>query len=175
MDGHVAPTQQTELPAPKPGRVAFVSVARGYALLFIVFGAGVRMAADVFGANPGRFPASTWMDALGVHTVIDSATWVTRVPVLFFLSGLFLDRSIAKGSAAFVRARGKSVVWPLILWTIVSAVFFSFWHWPQVVDDRSRAVLAPAVWVSVGAPIGHVPIRGVTSFAGEAAASAFIR
>ncbi|WP_198394839.1 acyltransferase family protein [Brevibacterium yomogidense] len=47
-----------------------------------------------------------------------------RMPLLFFLSGLLLPRSLTKPAGAYVWGKVRGLVWPFVLWTLVVAVAF---------------------------------------------------
>jgi fucose 4-O-acetylase-like acetyltransferase len=44
------------------------------------------------------------------------------MPMFFFLAGLFAAKSLTKGAGPFLRDKGVTLVWPYILWSVVSIV-----------------------------------------------------
>ena len=47
-----------------------------------------------------------------------------RMPLLFFLSGLLLPRSLAKPPRTYVTGKLRSLIWPFVLWTVIVAITF---------------------------------------------------
>ncbi len=47
-----------------------------------------------------------------------------RMPLLFFLSGLLLPRSLAKPPRTYVTGKLRGLVWPFVLWTVIVAITF---------------------------------------------------
>lgn len=47
-----------------------------------------------------------------------------RMPLLFFLSGLLLPRSLAKPAKDYTLGKLRGLVWPFALWTVIVAVCF---------------------------------------------------
>lgn len=99
-----------------------------------------------------------WMDALRGASVLLVAIWhvfsvsydtiptgidwlnnvlsVFRIPMLMFLSGLLLDRSLSKGPSKYVTGKLRRIAWPLFVWSIVllligwpAADAGSIWFW----------------------------------------------
>lgn len=55
----------------------------------------------------------------------DNALRPYRMPMLMFLSGLLLERSLAKGAGPYVLGKVRGVVWPWLLWSTVMVVLLS--------------------------------------------------
>jgi fucose 4-O-acetylase-like acetyltransferase len=88
-----------------------MDISRGLGVLLIV----IVHAGSVHGAMSGA-PVPHW-----VRTV-DMALEPFRIPLLIFLSGMLLTRSLAKGSERFVAGKLKNLVWPYLIWTAVILV-----------------------------------------------------
>jgi fucose 4-O-acetylase-like acetyltransferase len=52
--------------------------------------------------------------------VQDDVIYAFHMPLFFFLAGLFAAKSLAKGTGPFLRDKGVTLVWPYILWSVVS-------------------------------------------------------
>lgn len=48
-----------------------------------------------------------------------------RLPAMFLLSGLFVTRSLAKGSAAYAVGKLRRIAWPYLLWSVLLIAFFA--------------------------------------------------
>lgn len=105
-------------------KLEYISAVRGAALIYIVFDHTV-------GELAARFPSggSLWADFLRAYDAFDYATAGTRIPVLFFLAGLFVERSAARGVVRFITGRMRTLVWPLALWWLVQTLAFLFEPW----------------------------------------------
>ncbi len=100
--------------------------------------------------NEGRAPRQSWMDLLrglaillvvAFHSVtilsrvdLVPPAWLKeitdffalyRMPTLMFLSGLLLPKSLEKGSATYFLGKLRSVWWPYLIWSAVTAIVFS--------------------------------------------------
>lgn len=47
-----------------------------------------------------------------------------RMPLLFFLSGLLLPRSLTKPPRAYITGKLRGIAWPFALWTVIVAITF---------------------------------------------------
>lgn len=54
----------------------------------------------------------------GIEWVFDFLS-VYRIPLLMFLSGLLLDRSLSKGVPAYIDGKLRRIAWPLLVWSVV--------------------------------------------------------
>jgi fucose 4-O-acetylase-like acetyltransferase len=54
--------------------------------------------------------------------VQDDVIYAFHMPMFFILAGLFAAKSLAKGAVPFLRDKGVTLVWPYILWSVVSIV-----------------------------------------------------
>ncbi len=60
-----------------------------------------------------------------------------RMPILLFLSGVLLPRSVAKPLAVYYRGKAEKILWPYLVWTVVVAL--ALW--------RPQSLLKPEYWV----------------------------
>lgn len=52
----------------------------------------------------------------------DDVIYAFHMPLFFFLAGLFAAKSLTKGTGLFLREKGVTLLWPYLLWSIVSIV-----------------------------------------------------
>lgn len=64
-----------------------------------------------------------------------------RMPALFFLSGLLVPRSLAKGTRTYIEGKLRRVAWPYFLWSALMVAMF--WVGSVV----SSWVYAPQMWL----------------------------
>jgi fucose 4-O-acetylase-like acetyltransferase len=94
-------------------RVAWIDTARGLGIVLVVTGHVWRGAE---GAHLVVSPA--------LYTSIDNAIYIFHMPLFFFLSGLFFERSVVRdGVATSFKKRIISLIYPLVLWSYITAVF----------------------------------------------------
>jgi fucose 4-O-acetylase-like acetyltransferase len=110
-------TQFTQVVAAPPranssaSRYQWMDISRGLGVLLIV----VVHAGSVYSAwTGGNVPG--WIRSL------DLALSPFRIPLLIFLSGMLLTRSVAKGSERFISGKLKNLAWPYIIWTAIILV-----------------------------------------------------
>jgi len=104
-----SPSQQ---PAPPKPRVTWVDVAKGISILLVVL-------YHVWNALNNRsdrviIPA-VWAD------VIDPVLTFVRMPLFFFVSGLFIGKSVQKNAWPFIKDKLAGIAYPYVLWTIIHA------------------------------------------------------
>lgn len=61
----------------------------------------------------------------GQTGAFDNALRPYRMPMLMALSGLLLQHSLAKGTAAYVLGKVRGVLWPWLLWSAIMAALLS--------------------------------------------------
>lgn len=89
-------------------RRAWIDVARGIGILLVVWGHVVRAHQQI---GPGTIWGAEDRWLYGFH-----------MPLFFMLAGLFLWRSIGRGRGAYLRGRWPAIIWPYILWSLLSIV-----------------------------------------------------
>lgn len=95
----------------EPNRLEWVDWLRGLAILFVVFHHAV-VAFVVVGVSP-----PDW--ALVTNSVVSPY----RMPMLMFLSGLLLDRSLRKPTRVYIAGKLRRIGWPYLVWTMGIIVF----------------------------------------------------
>lgn len=92
-------------------RLAWVDVARAIGILLVVYGHALRaqVAADQY--DPSWHPA-----------LQDSVIYAFHMHLFFFLAGLFVAGSIAKGLGPFLRTKVITIAYPYIFWSVISVV-----------------------------------------------------
>lgn len=109
-----------QVPAPDnmkafPGRRAWVDATKGVVIFLVVVGhawRGINTAGLLDAAPTGLFYA------------IDVRIYAFHMPLFFLLSGLFLVPSLIKRSvASYAASRMMRLLYPLILWTYIFAIF----------------------------------------------------
>jgi fucose 4-O-acetylase-like acetyltransferase len=90
-------------------RNLWVDVAKGLGILLVVYGHALRAHFSLVGAQADAWAA--WQDRL---------IYSFHMPLFFFLSGIFLWRSLERDRAGFLRDRWWQLVYPYLLWASVS-------------------------------------------------------
>lgn len=97
-----------DLPPPLPdaGRVDWVDLYRGLAILLVVAGHVAR----------GLGKPGIWhFEGSG----LDRWLYAFHMPAFFFASGLFLGRSMEKGPGRFLSDKLRAVLYPYVLWSLI--------------------------------------------------------
>ena len=95
--------------APPQERLAWVDTARGIGIILVVYGHALR-GHVVSGAYDPAWRAD----------VQDDVIYSFHMPLFFFLAGLFAQRSLTKGTAAFLRDKATTLFYPYFLWSVIS-------------------------------------------------------
>jgi fucose 4-O-acetylase-like acetyltransferase len=117
-------------PAPGlPIRECGVDIARGLAILLMVFGHiwGGLMASGIISRTP-------------IYTGLYSWIYAFHMPALMFMAGLFLVKSANHGLLPFVVRRFGTLYYPAVLWGLVTAVSLSTFR-AYINTDPSRRSL----------------------------------
>ena len=94
-------------------RKTWIDKARGIGIILVVFGHAWR-----------GIETSGLSIPPGLYEGVDRAIYAFHMPLFFMLSGMFLERGIARQDAQqFLVDRLIRLVWPLVLWT---CLFFAF-------------------------------------------------
>src|SRR5262245_12540756 len=91
------------------GRRRWIDQARGIAALFIV----IQHAGSF--AN-GLFVVPEWLETLRLSMA------PFRLPLMMLLAGLLLDQSLRKGARPFIQSKLRQILWPFLVWTVISLV-----------------------------------------------------
>jgi len=115
-----APERTTPVVA-SPGRLHWVDVTRGLAVLLVVF------YHVVIALKVDAVTAPAWA------VVLNDALAPFRIPTLMFCSGLLLARSLRKAPKPYLVGKLRHIGWPWLVWTTVIVVFL--WAGSSVAGD----------------------------------------
>lgn len=93
---------------PRSKRLVEFDIVRGFAVLLVVF-YHAAIALPVAG-----LPVPGWAD------LINRAIAPQRMPLLVFLSGMLLPRSLAKPPGRYLGGKLRQVAWPWLVWTLLT-------------------------------------------------------
>lgn len=99
----------TNAPTPKP-RYGFVDAERGYIMLLVVF---VHVVGGI--TNAGIAVPQPFLQ-------VSAYAYSFFMPLMFTLSGLFVESSVARGRAEYVRTRVGRLTYLFVLWTLVNGL-----------------------------------------------------
>jgi uncharacterized membrane protein YcfT len=103
------PDHTPTLPPAKP-RVLWVDYAKGLSIFFVV----------VYHVWNGIMTRSAHIPSPEqIYDPINRAFEMMRMPLFFFVSGLFIGRSVQKPAGQFVTDKLGAVVWPYLIWSCV--------------------------------------------------------
>lgn len=108
-------------------RLIWIDTLRGVAIVLVVFlhgGLALKLYADYYPS-----PIETF----------NSIFEPFRMPTLMFLSGIFVSRSLAKGTPTYFAGKLRNVAWPYAVWTLITLVGAG----DLTVEYLSRAVYNP--------------------------------
>ncbi len=94
--------------APASKRLAFVDVLKGLVMVFVV------VCHESLGVKKAGIAIPGFLDGFIVYA------YTFFMPLMFFLSGLFEERSLAKGTAQFVSGRVRGLIYPFVLWSLLT-------------------------------------------------------
>ncbi|NUL47915.1 acyltransferase [Cellulosimicrobium funkei] len=112
--------------APTASRMTWMDTFRGAAMLLVVVFHSVAMYKSLSGTDhvPAVDPVVAFFDPY-------------RMPLLLFLSGLLLQRALAKPFGAYLAGKARNILWPLLLWSLAE---FTITH-------QLASALDPWAWV----------------------------
>lgn len=90
-------------------RLHWVDTARGLGIILVVYGHALR----------GHVTSGAY-DPAWHADVQDVVIYSFHMPLFFFLAGLFVRQSLAKGAGVFLREKAVTLVYPYFLWSAVS-------------------------------------------------------
>jgi len=95
-------------PPPAKPRLNWVDGAKGFGIVLVVFGH------VWYGLRDGKIVAADATFETVAHLV-----YCFHMPLFFFLSGLFIERSALKGTGPFVVDKLATLIWPYVVWTLL--------------------------------------------------------
>lgn len=98
-------------PIARPVRILWVDTARGFGIVLVVYEHVVR------GLVSGDL--MTWT---ATTRFIDSWIYTFHMPLFFFLSGLFLVRSVKRRWGTFALGKLRTIAYPYFLWSVVTVI-----------------------------------------------------
>lgn len=123
-----------EAPTDPSGRLGWIDVARGAGILLVVIGHVVIGLVDAGLA-----------DRDGALARMNAVVYTFHMPLFFFLAGLFMPQTVARGSAAVWRGLATRIAWPYLLWStlqllVMAAVGANLNHEPSLSWPRWLAL-----------------------------------
>ena len=90
------------------GRVEWIDAAKGIGIILVVIGHTLRglETADVLSFEGG-------------FGEVDEAIYSFHMPLMFFLSGLFIHKALPQSWFRYILKQAQRLVWPLVLWTYI--------------------------------------------------------
>ena len=87
-----------------------------------------------------------YMDTPEWLLVVNNAAAPLRMPAMMFLSGLLVERSLAKGAGTYLSGKLRRILWPYVLWSVIMGALL-------VVATGEHWGIIPAAVIS---PIRHL-------------------
>jgi uncharacterized membrane protein YcfT len=118
-------------------RLAWADVARGVAMILVVFAHAVQL-----------LGAYGWQ--LGILDTANLYLTAIRMPLFFLVAGIFAATAIRRSWPALFASKLALLIYVYVLWGLVRAVWFSFVPWPLDGLPSWLAFLASPVWPTNG-------------------------
>jgi len=99
---------QTIEPPQKPRRIAWVDYAKGFGILLVVIGQTLRGLVSNSILEPTIF-----------EQISDKWIYAFHMPLFFFISGLFIERSISQSFSRFLISKLQTIAYPYFLWSFL--------------------------------------------------------
>lgn len=113
-------------------RLIWMDNFRGLAIFLVIFHHAVSiMSWRGEGANP-------------LAVVVNDATAGFRMPGLILLSGMLVERSLRKGSRPYLLGKVRNILWPFVLWVLVTALLIErrvTWSTVQEIVTPAHGIL----------------------------------
>ncbi|QEO14184.1 acyltransferase family protein [Agromyces intestinalis] len=118
-------------------RLAWADLARGGAMILVVFAHAVQLL-DAYGWTLGWLdPANTYLTAI-------------RMPLFFLISGVFAARAVRRSWPGLFSSRLALLAYVYLLWMLVRAIWFSVVPWPLDDVPPWLALAVAPVWPTNG-------------------------
>lgn len=125
------PTVQETSSKTARSRAIWMDLVRGLAIIAVIWGH-----AEAIGRTGAMFQSSDWM------LVSNKILVLIRMPLLMFLSGMLVPRSIAKGWKKFLPGKFTKLAWPYAVW--IAMFFVVLWiHEAALLSDIPMNILRP--------------------------------
>jgi fucose 4-O-acetylase-like acetyltransferase len=99
----------------QPNRVAWVDFAKGIGIFLVVLGHTLR----------GLFTYN-YAENSGVLHWLDNWIYTFHMPLFFFVSGLFIQRSAQRGWGEFAGRKLGAIVYPYVIWSLIQGILQAF-------------------------------------------------
>ncbi len=121
-----------------PGRQVWMDVLRGIALLLVVLTHTLAQLDRHHGIDPGAL------------ALLSDTLAPVRIPTLMFLSGMLLERSLAKGPRRFLDGKVRQIAHPYVVWSLLYLLVWRlFPTLDGMVHDRASVLRIPVEPMSV--------------------------
>lgn len=123
----------------QPSRVTWVDFAKGIGIFLVVFGHTLR---GLFNYN--------YAEDTGILHWLDTWIYAFHMPLFFFVSGLFIQRSAQRSWVEFAQRKLGAIAYPYIIWSLIQGLLQAF----TKPDTTTTAALAD-LWRISYAPRDH--------------------
>lgn len=93
---------------PRAERIGWIDAAKGIGIILVVMGHTLR-----------GLEAANLLSFFNVYGRIDAFIYLFHMPLMFMLSGLFIDKALPQSWSEYVMKHSQRLLWPLILWTYI--------------------------------------------------------
>lgn len=104
-------SRQIQTPLATKQRVQWVDYAKGIGIFLVVFGHTLRGLVN-----------SSILETSTIVVSIDQWIYSFHMPLFFYLSGLFIERSASKPLRKFVVSKLKVIAYPYLVWSVLQTV-----------------------------------------------------
>lgn len=127
----------TDAPTTPLPRLAWADLARGGAMILVVYAHAVQLL-GAYGWSLGLF------DTANVYLT------AVRMPLFFLISGTFAYRAVHRTWRQLFVSRLALLIYMYLLWMLVRAIWFSFVPWPLADLSPWLALLVAPLWPTNG-------------------------
>jgi fucose 4-O-acetylase-like acetyltransferase len=122
-------------------RVAWVDFAKGIGIFLVVLGHTLR----------GLFTYN-YAEDVGILHWIDTWIYAFHMPLFFFVSGLFIQRSAQRGWTEFAGRKLGAIVYPYVIWSLLQGGLQAF---TKTKPDTTTATALGNLWRIIYEPQDH--------------------
>ena len=130
------PTHKVKL---EPQRQVWVDIAKLFAISLVVFGHSWR------GLNNGDLIANPFL-----FTVIDNSIYYFHIPIFFMVSGFLFFSSAQKCWKDILFKQAKNIIWPYVLWSIITITIKYFFVTSAHVDINNLSDIYRIIYEPFG-------------------------